>query len=106
MKILLSTLLVLLLGLGSTKVFYMGSQPIDLGKVDDFQVLACETKHSFGSFVSRDARGGFYRIYDDENQKVFELFSDTFAYDIVITSADQAEFQLASGEIYFWKKPQ
>lgn len=90
---------------GIFKVSYLGVASRVLGNAGGYEVVACETWHSFGSVVSNDGRGGFYRIYDPEGRKVFELFSDAFAFDIVITSAQEAEFQLNSGEIKVWTRP-
>lgn len=93
------------LSLGALRIFYVGGEPLLVGKVGEYDVVACETVHSFGSLVSRDARGGYYRIYNRDGDKVFEVFSDGFAFDVVITSDDQAEFQLHSGETKFWGRP-
>ena len=94
------------IGWGAFRVFYVASERLAVGKVEGYEIVACETVHSLGSLLSRDARGGFYRIYNSSGDKVFELFSNGFAFDVVITSADQVEFQLNSGETHLWAKPQ
>ncbi len=63
----LPILLVLIaVGLLAVRISYVGSKPLLIGRVGDYSVVSCETKHSIGSFLSRDARGGFYRVYDAE----------------------------------------
>ena len=94
-----------LLSLAAFKVFYLGISQFSIGHVGSYEIVACKTWHSLGSVISNDARGGFYRVYDSEGEKVFELFSDAFSFDVVLTSEQQIEFQLDSGEIKFWTRP-
>ena len=95
----------IVLGLLAVKIFYVGSEPLLIGNVGDYKVVSCETKHSVGSLFSRDARGGFYRVYDAEGGKVFELFSDSFGFDVVTTGSQSAKFQLDSGDTHWWGLP-
>jgi hypothetical protein len=87
------------------KVLYFGVERRHLGNVGSYEIVACKTWHSFGGIISNDARGGFYRIYDSDGQKVFELFSTSFAFDHVMGSDSGAEFHLDSGVIEFWRRP-
>ena len=101
-QIITGVVVILVISIASLQIFYFGRNERLLGHVGTYKVISCETWHSVSSLISNDARGGFYRIYDSEGKKVFELFSDTFAYDIVITSAQKAEFQLDASELKFW----
>ena len=98
-------LIVSLLSLAALKVLYVGVRQVPVGKVGNNEIVFCWTWNSWGSLIANDGRAGYYRIYDKEGQKVFELFSDTYAFDIVLGGEKKAEFQLDSGETKFWSPP-
>ena len=52
--------------------------------------------------MSNDGREGYYRIYNQKGQKVFEIFTDTYAFDIVLPSKNEVEFQLDVSNSVFW----
>ena len=88
------------------KVLYFGVERRHLGDIKGYEIVACKTWHSFGGIISNDARGGFYRIYDSNGQKVFELFSDSFAFDhVLVGSNGVVEFCLDSEVIELWRTP-
>ena len=95
-----------LLSWAAVKVLYVGVRQIPVGKVGSHKIVFCWTWNSWGSLIASDGRTGYYRIYDKEGQKVFELFSDTYAFDIVFGGEKKAEFQLDSGETKFWSPPE
>lgn len=98
-------LIALLLCCAILKVLYIGVRQIPVGKVGSHEIVFCWTWNSLGSLISNDGRAGYYRIYDKRGKKVFELFSDTYAFDIVLGGEKKAEFQLDSGETKFWSPP-
>ncbi len=91
-----------LLGFAAVKVLYLGVRQTPMGKVRDHRVVFCWTWSSLGSLVSNDGREGFYRIYDEDGQKVFEQFTDTYAFDIVLPGETEVEFQLDATDSVFW----
>jgi hypothetical protein len=91
--------------LAALKVLYFGVRQIPVGKVGSHEIVFCWTWNSWGSLISNDGRSGYYRIYDKEGRKVFELFSDRYAFDIVLGGDKTAEFQLDSGDTKYWSPP-
>ena len=81
---------------------YIGVRQIPVGKVGSNEIVFSWTWNSWGSLIANDGRAGYYRIYDSDGQKVFELFSDTYAFDIVLPGKREVEFQLDTVESVFW----
>ena len=88
------------------KLCYLGWEDYRFRNAGDYEVVAYKTIwHPYSLLVtSRDADGGFYRIFDKDGHKVFELFSKSFNFDVVITSDEGVEFQLDDGT-HYWRIP-
>jgi hypothetical protein len=91
-----------ILGLATLKILYLGGRQIPVGKFGSHEIVFSWTWNSWGSLIANDGRAGYYRIYNSEGQKVFELFSDSYAFDIVLTGKREVEFQLDTVESVFW----
>ncbi len=89
------------LGLAS-KVLYFGVRQVPVGKVGDHTIVFYWTWNSLGSLLTNDGREGYYRIYNQDSQKVFELFTHTYAFDIVLPGEKDVEFQLDTVKSVFW----
>ena len=90
------------IGMAAVKVLYLGVRQIPMGKVGDHKIVFCWTWNSFGSLISNDGREGYYRIYNQDGKKVFELFTDTYAFDVVLPGKKEVAFQLDTMENVFW----
>jgi len=88
------------------KLVYLGWKYDDFGQVGEYRIMAYQTMHDPNPLALRanDADGGYYRIMDKDGRKVVEIFSKHFAFDVVIPSEDQVEFQLLGGTL-IWKTP-
>jgi hypothetical protein len=91
-----------ILGLAALKFFYVGVRQMPVGKVGSHEIVFSWTWNSWGSIIANDGRSGYYRIYNKEGQKVYELFSDTYAFDIVLPGEKEVEFQLDTVKSVFW----
>lgn len=66
-------ILAALLGVVAVKILYLGVRETPMGKVGDNRIVFCWTWNSLGSLISNDGREGFYRIYDKDGKKLFEV---------------------------------
>ena len=102
-RIILATVITAaLLGLAALKILYIGVRQTQVGKVGDKDIVFSWTWNSLGSLLSNDGRQGYYRIYDQDGHKVFELFTHTYAFDIVLPGKNEVEFQLDASDSVFW----
>ena len=60
-----------------------------MGNVGDNQIVFCWTWSTLRSLISKDGRDGYYRVYSPDGQKLYELFTDTYAFDIVLPGETQ-----------------
>lgn len=88
------------------KALYFGWELRNEASVAGYQVKAFKTVASMDprAFKARDANSGYYRIFDERGRKVFEIFSDSLNFDVVISSDKGVEFQLDSGT-HTWTLP-
>ena len=91
-----------LFSLAALKVLYFGVRQTPVGNVGNHKVVFCWTWNSLGSLISNDGRVGYYRIYDPDVRKVFELFTDSYAFDIVLAGEKEVEFQLDTTSSVYW----
>ena len=105
--LILSLCLFVITGLIGIKFCYLGWENYRFDKVGDYEVLAYKTIWHPSVLIvdSNDADGGYYRIFDKDGKKVFELFSSGFNFDVVLTSDEGVEFQLDNGKTHYWKRP-
>lgn len=89
-------------GFVALKILYLGVRQIPVGKVGSNEIVFSWTWNSWGSLIANDGRAGYYRIYDSDGKKVYELFSDTYAFDSVLPGEREVEFQLDTVESVFW----
>ena len=92
-----------ILSVSAFKLFYMGYNKRTI-KASDYELAEVQTLHAPLGLYFPEERSGYYRIYDSDGKKVYQLFSDSLAWDIVITSDQQVEFQLNNGETLYWRK--
>lgn len=95
-----------LAAVAASKLIYFGWLYEDYGTVGEYRIRAYQTMHDPNplALFANDADGGYYRISDKNGDKVAEIFSENFAFDVIIPSADQIEFQLLGGTL-IWKTP-
>ena len=88
------------------KAFYFGWELRDEASMGDYQVKSFKTVASIDprAFMARDGDRGYYRIFDKSGRKVYEIFSDSLNFDMVISSSEGVEFQLDSGT-HTWTIP-
>ena len=81
------------------KALYFAWELRTEASVAGYQVKAFKTVASIDprAFMAHDADRGYYRIFDKGGRKVFEIFSDSLNFDVVISSDEGVEFQLDSG---------
>lgn len=88
------------------KALYFDWELRNEASVAGYQVKSFKTVASIDprEFMARDADRGYYRIFDKNGRKVYEIFSDSLNFDIVISSEEGVEFQLDSGT-HTWTLP-
>lgn len=105
----------ILLGLGAgvscaallfLKLCYFGWQDGPSLRAGDHEVVFHKTVNSWNplAFQASDGTAGYYRIFDKRGLKVFELFTDSHAFDVVLTGSKKVEFQL-DGRTVVWRVP-
>lgn len=103
----LLALALLSLGYLGAKAFYLGWQFRQEASVGGYEVKSFQTISSVDprALMARDGTCGYHRIFDERGRKVFEVFSDSLNFDIVLSKEDGVEFQLGS-ETIFWPLPE
>lgn len=97
--------IVILIASGCLKTFYLGVERYPIGTIGTFIVYFDRTVWTFHPYAfllwkDGDSIGGFYRIYDENGRKVFQLFSSSFNFDVILLRDNQVEIQ--SSKTYVW----